>query len=140
MTEITRSIEISAPTEKVWSCIDPTNWSKIFSSVKEVDGVDNKEVGVGSQFKVVAGIDELITIKYNIEITEYLKNNKIVYRRFGGPLTGRGVIKLKSLQHGTMLVRTSRFDDDLSEETMDALSEGMEKDNKKIRELIKEMK
>ncbi|MFQ6114588.1 MAG: SRPBCC family protein [bacterium] len=140
MTEITRSIEISAPAEKVWSCIDPTNWTKIFNSVKEVDGVVNGEVEVGNQFKVVAGIDELTTVRYNIEVTEYSKNKKIVYRRFGGPLSGKGVIHLKSLQNGTLLVRTNGYDDDLSEPTKNALSEGMEKDNDRIKEMVEAMK
>ncbi len=140
MTEITRSIEICAPAEKVWSCIDPANWTNVFTSVKEVDGDLNGEVGNGTRFTVVAGIDELTTIRYNIEITDYLKNKKIAYRRFGGPLPGTGMMQLKSLQNGTLLVRTSHYDDDLSEETMNTLCEGMERDNKKIKKMVEEMK
>jgi len=50
-------------------------------------------------------------------------------------LVGKGVIQLKSLQRGTLLKRTSVYDDDLSEETIQSLSEGMEKDNLRIKKM-----
>ncbi|NIR53015.1 SRPBCC family protein [candidate division KSB1 bacterium] len=136
MTEISRSIEISAPTDKVWSHIDPKNWTQIFHSIQRVNGYSSGKPGIGTQATVVAGVNEESAIKYNIEITEFQEKQKIEYKRFGGPLTGRGMIRLRPLQKGTLLTRTSYYDDDLSEETIQALSEGMENDNEKIKTTI----
>lgn len=136
MTEIKRSIEISAPVEKVWSCVHPQNWDKIFKFVKEINGFNNGNVGVGTQAKVSAGNDEMVTISYNVEVTEFNENQKIAYRRFGGPLSGKGVIQLKALQNGTLLTRISQYDDDLSEPIIHALSEDMERDNLKIKQMV----
>lgn len=136
MTEITRSIEISAPAEKVWLCIHPQNWTKIFNFVKEVNGFTDGKAGVGTHAKVVAGKDDLTSVKYNVEITEFLEHQKIVYRRYGGPLTGKGVIQLKSLPNGTLLTRTAHYDDALSEQTIEALSEDLEHDNIRIKKIV----
>lgn len=133
MTEISRSVEISASPEKVWSCIEPKNWMTIFDFVKKVDGYRDGKPGVGTQAKVVAGKDEDSAIQYNVEITEFKEQAKIVYKRYGGPLTGIGMIQLKPLQYGTLFVRTSYYDDDLSVETIRMLSLGLERDNQKIK-------
>ena len=63
------------------------------------------------------------------------EKTKIAYRRYGGTLVGGGVIQLKSLQNGTLLKRRSIYDDDLSKETIQSLSEGMEKDNLRIKKM-----
>ncbi|RMF60804.1 MAG: SRPBCC family protein [Calditrichaeota bacterium] len=135
MTEITRSIEVAADVEKVWSCLHPRNWPKVFSSVKEVNGYKNGEQGVGTQARVVAG-DKETAIRYNVEVVEFVEKSRIVYRRYGGPLAGKGIIKLRPLQSGTLVTRTGYYDDELSEETIRALSEGMETDNRRIKKLI----
>jgi len=136
MTEITRSIEIDAPKEKVWEHLQPKNWTKTFSSVKKVEGLQNGEPGVGTTAEIVAGADDMSTIKYKVEITEYRNDAKIAYRRFGGPLAGKAVIQLRELQKGVLLTRSNYYDDDLSEETMDAISEGMESDNARIKQKV----
>jgi len=134
MTEIKRSIEITATNERVWDCIHPKNWQNIFHFVKNVDGYDHGKSGVGTQASISAG-DESTAIKYNVEVTELTEKTKIAYRRYGGPLVGGGVIQLKSLQNGTLLKRRSIYDDDLSKETIQSLSEGMEKDNLRIKKM-----
>src|SRR3990172_1337368 len=136
MTEITRSIEISSAKDKVWSHIHPSKWTKIFNFVKEVNGYTNGEAGVGTKARVVAGKDETTAVKYNVEITEFVPNVKIVYRRYNGPLKGKGEIHIKALQSGTLLKRTSYYDDNLSESTIKTLSEGMENDNLRIKTII----
>ncbi|MFQ5770081.1 MAG: SRPBCC family protein [bacterium] len=138
MTDITRSIEISASVEKVWLCIHPQNWTKIFNFVKGVNGFTNGKAGLGTRAEVVAGKDDLTAIKYNVEITEFLEHQKIAYRRYGGPLTGKGVIQLKSLPNGTLLTRTAHYDDALSEQTIEALSEDIEYDNFRIKKIVEE--
>ena len=134
MTEIKRSIEIAATNERVWDCIHPKNWENIFRFVKNVDGYDPGKSGVGTRASISAG-DESTAIKYNVEVTGLTENTKITYRRYGGPLVGKGVIQLKPLQKGTLLKRASIYDDDLSEETIQSLSEGMEKDNLRIKKM-----
>ena len=139
MTEIKRSIEIAATNERVWDCIHPKNWENIFHFVKNVDGYDPGKSGVGTRASISAG-DESTAIKYNVEVTELTENTKITYRRYGGPLVGKGVIQLKPLQSGTLLKQTSVYDDDLSEETIQSLSEGMEKDNLRIKKMAETTK
>ncbi len=135
MTDISRSIEISAAAETVWSHIDPQNWPSKFDFVREVDGYTDGRPGVGTQAKVVAGTVES-PVRYNVEITEFKENERIVYKRYGGPLSGKGVMQLKPLHSGTLFMRTSYYDDDLSEATMQALSTGLENDNRRIKTQI----
>lgn len=139
MTEITRSIEIVASRTRVWSHIHPGNWQKIFHFVKEVDGYKEGDGWIGKKAKVVAGGDEETAVKYNVEITELQDKEKIVYRRYGGPLSGTGVILIKPLTTGTLLRRTSYYDDDLSEQTIKTLCEGMEKDNMRLKTIIEKI-
>ncbi len=134
MTEIRRSIEIAATNDRVWECINPQNWQSIFHFVKKVDGYEQGKSGVGTHASIIAGGDDT-AIRYNVEVTELSEKTKIAYRRYGGPLVGKGVIQLKPLQKGTLLKRTSIYDDDLSEETIQSLSEGMEKDNLRVKKV-----
>jgi len=134
MTEIKRSLEIVATNERVWDCIHPKNWKRIFHFVKNVNGYEQGKFGVGTQASIIAGGEDS-SIEYNVEVTELSEKTKIAYRRYGGPLGGKGVIQLKSLQKGTLLKRTSIYDDDLSEETIQSLSEGMEKDNLRVKKV-----
>ncbi len=140
MTEITRSIEILASQKRVWSHIHPTKWKEIFFFVKEVDGYTDGEAGVGTKAHVVAGDNDVTSVRYSVEITEFVPKEKIEYRRYDGPLQGRGVMHLKSLHTGTLLRRTSFYDDELSEDTIKALSAGMEKDNLRLKMQIETIK
>ncbi len=132
MTEISRSIEIAAPEDKVWTYLRPENWPEIFDFVKEVNGYTDGHAGVGTRATVVAGSDATV-VRYNVEIIEFEEPEKMVYRRYGGPLPGRGEIRIKPLQNGTLLVRKSYYDDDLSESTIKMLGDNMERDNRKIK-------
>lgn len=136
MTEIIRSIEIDAPLDEVWSYIHPQNWKKIFYFVKSVNGYTDGKAGVGTQATFMAGSDDISSIKYNVEITEFVEKKKIAYRRYGGPLIGEGLIQLKPLNEGTLMRRKGVYQDALSEETIHALSEGMERDNLRIKNII----
>jgi len=139
MAEITRSIEIIASRNRVWSHIQPQKWPEVFNFVKEVDGYPTAKAGVGTKVTVVAGQNGENLVKYNVEIVELIEKEKIVYRRYGGPLSGTGIIQIQSLQTGTLLRRTSYYEDALSEETLRALGEGMEKDNLRLKEIIEKI-
>ncbi len=138
MTEITRSIEIFAPRDRVWAHIEPQNWTRIFNFVKEVHGYPVTEAGVGTKVNVVAGVNGKNSVKYSVEILEIVEKEKIVYRRYDGPLTGTGVIQIKSLHTGTHLRRISYYTDDLSPETLRTLGVAMEKDNLRLKQVIEE--
>ncbi len=133
MTEITRSIEILEPIGQVWKHINPQNWTNIFDFVQDVIGNQDGKPGVGTQAMVVAGENQELAVKYNVEITEFVENEKIAYKRYGGPLSGKGVFQLKPLQDGTLLTRISCYEDDLSEATIQTLCHRMETDNEKIK-------
>lgn len=136
MTEIKRSIEIAAPRERVWECIQPQNWTKLFEFVNSVDGYEESDK---ARATVVAGDKNTAAIRYNIEVTELNEKSKIVYRRYGGPLAGEGVFHLRSLQNGTLLTRKSTYEDNLSQETTHLLSTGIEKDNLKVKQMAEAM-
>lgn len=136
MTEIIRSIEIDAPLADVWDYVHPANWKKIFYFVQNVNGYTDGKAGVGTQATVVAGGNNSTEVKYQVKITEFVEKEKIVYKRYGGPLNGEGIIQLKPLNEGTLMRRKGIYTDDLSEEVMHALSEGMEKDNLRIKRII----
>jgi len=136
MTEITRSIEIDAPVEEVWRCIHPENWKKIFYFVKDVNGYTDGKAGVGTQATFVAGHDDITSIRYNVQVTEFVEGEKIAYKRYGGPLVGEGQIQLKALKEATVLRRKSVYEDDLSLEIVQALSQGMERDNQRIKHIV----
>jgi hypothetical protein len=136
MTEITRSININASAQKVWEQIHPKKWTKLFNFVKEVYGYADGEAGVGTQAKVAVGDADTPLIQYNVEITEFVENERIAYRRYGGPLTGEALILLKPIQNGTLLERISYYEDDLSPGTIETISVGIEKDNEKIKRLV----
>jgi hypothetical protein len=79
-------------------------------------------------------------ISYNIEITEFIEKTKIAYRRYGGPLSGKGVIELRPLQSGTVLTRTGFYDDSLAEETIKSICDGIEQDNLRIKKTVENSK
>lgn len=139
MTEITRSIEILAPKNEVWAFIHPSNWPRIFNFVRAVNGyAADGNAGVGTTAQVDTSGDAT-GVTYKVQITEYEEKSKITYRRYDGPLTGKGIIQLMSLGSGTLLRRTAFYDDDLSSGTIQALSEGMEEDNMRIKKMIEKI-
>ncbi len=140
MTKITRSIEIIASMNRVWSHIQPASWPMIFNFVKEVDGYTEGDDGVGVTATFETPSPAGVGIKYKVRITEFVEKRRIAYDRYDGPLKGRGLIQVRSLQTGTLLRRTSFYDDPLSEDTVRVLSEGMEQDNLRLKHLIETLK
>lgn len=138
MTEITRSIKIDASPQHAWSCLYPQNWLKIFDFVRNVEDYHEESHGVGTHAKVVAQIDDEASIRYNVEITEFVEEKRIVYKRYGGPLSGTGVLQLRPLKTGVLLRRKNYYQEDLSEDTIEAISAGMEKENLGLKKLIEE--
>jgi hypothetical protein len=77
-----------------------------------------------------------MTVQYSIEITGFKERERIEYRRYAGPLPGKGRMELKPIQSHTVFSRTSYYEDDLSEDTIQALSDGIERDNLKLKRLV----
>ncbi len=101
--------------------------------MKSVNGYsDDGEAGVGTTADIVAGGADA-AVSYHIEITEFVKDSRIVYRRYGGPLSGRGKIEVRSTGFGTTVQRTSYYDDALSEDTIKSLGAGIDKDNLRLK-------
>ena len=96
---------------------------------------ENDEPGIGTRATIVAG-DEPMPVQYEIEVIDIVENERIIYRRYDGPLIGSGIIELKSLHSGTLFKRCNVYEDALSEEIITELSAGMEKDNLRIKRLI----
>lgn len=105
----------------------------MFDFVKSVNGYsDDGEAGVGTTADIVAGSSDT-PVSYHIEVTEFVKNSRIVFRRYGGPLSGRGKIEVRSTGSSTIVQRTSFYEDDLSDDTIRSLSAGIDKDNPKLK-------
>ena len=77
-----------------------------------------------------------MTVQYSIEITGFKERERIEYRRYAGPLPGKGCLQLKPIRNHTVFSRTSYYEDDLSEETIRALSDGIERDNLKLKRQV----
>ena len=79
MGRIEKSIEIKAPPEKVWEMLafdKAQEWMDGWKSVKYTSEVHTPE----DKYKVGASAHITEHVKYDFEITESLKNEKIVWR------------------------------------------------------------
>jgi len=136
MSLITKSIEILASRDQVWSYLDPSKWTEIFTFGKDVNVQTNGPSGVETTAIFEPDPNNDLWVKYNIKITEFVIGEKIAYQRYGGPLAGHGLISIHSLQTGTLFRRKGSYNDNLSNETIKMLSGGMENDNRRLKNMI----
>jgi uncharacterized membrane protein len=109
LVRIEKSIEIRASPEKVWEMLafdKAVEWMDGWKNVKYTSEISTPE----DKYKV--GTTALITehVKYDFEITESLKNEKIVWHSAGGRAKPEMIrsYTLKPTETGTMV--TSVFD------------------------------
>jgi uncharacterized membrane protein len=109
LVRIEKSIEIRAPPHKVWEMLafdKAVEWMEGWKTVKYTSEVSTPE----DKYRV--GASALITehVKYDFEITESLKNEKIVWRSAGGRAKPNMIrsYTLKPTETGTLV--TSVFD------------------------------
>ncbi len=107
MTRIQKSIDINAPKEKIWSFV---NWDKVpeyYNSIKRIQWTSEPKMRVGSTVRVfseMAGRKE----EFDTEITEWIPNEKVVWRTTSGNMPGEYTATLVPSSAGFKI--TTSFD------------------------------
>jgi uncharacterized membrane protein len=142
LTKIEKSIEISAPLDKVFSLI---NWDRVpeyYDSIKKVNWISKPKMEVGANVHVLS---EIAGAKgeWDAEITEYKNNEKVSWRTTSGNMTIIYNATLESVKAGTKL--TTAFDYELPYSILGKLIDklrvhkAMEKESEKALQKMKEI-
>ena len=110
MAKIEKSIEISAPLDKVFSLISWDRVPEYYDSIKKVEWTSKPIMEVGATvhvFSEIAGAKG----EWDAEITEYKDNEKVSWRTTGGNMTIIYNATLDPAKAGTKL--TTSFDYEL---------------------------
>ena len=103
MAKIVRSVNISAPVEKVFEYMDdPSNMLEIWPSLLEVTDVQQTPEGVGSSNRWVYKLAG-IRLKGKTEVVEYIVNERIVTKASGGGTKATYTYTFESADGGTKL-------------------------------------
>ena len=110
LTRIEKSIEISAPLDKVFSLIRWDRVPEYYDSIKKVEWTSEPKMKVGATVHVLS---EIAGAKgeWDAEITEYKDNEKVSWRTTGGNMTIIYNATLDPAKAGTKL--TTSFDYEL---------------------------
>jgi carbon monoxide dehydrogenase subunit G len=74
------SIEINAPTGKVWTLIDRLEeWPQWMPSIKSIERISRGPLGIGSQLAVTANVSRL-TVKLLMTIVEFVPERSVVMK------------------------------------------------------------
>jgi carbon monoxide dehydrogenase subunit G len=74
------SIEINAPTGKLWTLIDRLEeWPQWMPSIKSIERISRGPLGIGSQLAVTANVSRL-TVKLLMTIVEFVPERSVVMK------------------------------------------------------------
>ncbi len=102
MARIEKSIEIKALPEKIWQMLQ---WDRIpewLDGIKEAEYTSEHREGVGATAHVKAEAGG-VKVEFDIEITEYIENEKASWRTTAGNFTAIGQTNLQPTKKGTEL-------------------------------------
>ena len=142
MAKIEKSIEISAPLDKVFSLISWDRVPEYYDSIKKVEWTSKPKMEVGATvhvFSEIAGAKG----EWDAEITEYKANEKVSWRTTSGNMTIIYNATLDSAKTGTKL--TTSFDYELPYSILGKLIDklrvhkAMEKESEKALQKMKEI-
>ena len=108
MARIEKSIEIKAPSEKIWPMIQwerSPEWYAPFHTVEH----KSKQRGVG-EIVHISGEVAGMKAKWDAETTEQVVNEKAVWRSVGGDFTGFGSQVLSPTKTGTKLTMMMEYE------------------------------
>jgi carbon monoxide dehydrogenase subunit G len=89
------SIEINAPTKKVWALIDKLEeWPQWMPSIKKIEMVSQGPLAVGSQLSVTAKVSGL-TVTLSMTITEFVPERAVVMQ---GKALGTNLTRFYNLE------------------------------------------
>ena len=107
MTRIEKSIEVNASAERIWSLI---TWDKVpewYQSIKRVEWTCEPKMKAGATVRVfeeMGGRKE----QFDTVISEWVPNEKVVWRTTSGNMPGEFIATLNQLDSGCKL--TTSFD------------------------------
>jgi hypothetical protein len=109
LTRIEKPIEINVPPEKIWPIV---RWEKVpewYDTVKKVEWTCKEHNKVGSTFHAM---NEVAGSKmgYDAEITEVIKNEKMVARTTGGNLTSIASVTFSPTKAGTKITYVEEYE------------------------------
>ena len=110
MTIIEKSIEINAPSDKVWPLV---TWDKIpewFDMLKEAEWISKEKNEVGSRLHVISEVAD-IKSDFDAEITEYAQSGEgeRTWKTIGGGITAAGAIYLKPTGNKTLVMMVGEY-------------------------------
>ena len=89
------SIEINAPTQKVWALIDKLEeWPQWMPSIKKIERVSKGPLTIGSQLAVTAKVSGL-TVTLLMTITEFVSERTVVMK---GKALGTNLTRFYNLE------------------------------------------
>ena len=142
MTKIEKSIEISAPLDKVFSLISWDRVPEYYDSIKKVEWISKPKMEVGATVHVLSDIAGAKG-EWDAEITEHKNNEKVSWRTTGGNMTIIYNATLDPVKAGTKL--TTSFDYELPYSILGKLIDklrvhkAMEKKSEKALKKMKEI-
>ena len=102
MARIERSIVIKAPPEKVWQML---HWDRIpewLEGIKWAEYTSEHREGAGATAHVKAEAGG-VKVEFDVEITEYIEDEKASWRTTAGNFTAIGLTNLEPMREGTEL-------------------------------------
>ena len=109
MARIEKSIEISATPQKVWEMLF---WDRIpewFDGIKEAKYTSEDKESVGATAHVVSETAG-VRAEFDVEITEYVMNERATWRTTAGNFTAVGLTTLDPTEAGTRLTFVIDYD------------------------------
>ena len=110
MARIEKSIEIKVPAEKVWQLLF---WDRIpewMDIIKKAEYTSKDKDSVGATAHVIGGETAGIKTEWDVEITEYVKNERATWRTTAGNITAIGLTTLNPTEAGTKLAFVIDYD------------------------------
>ena len=100
MARIEKSIEIKAPAEKVWQLLFWDRLPEWMDGIKKAEYTSEKRAEVGATAHVISEAAG-VKAEWDVEITEYVENEKATWRSTAGNITAFGTTTLKPTEAGT---------------------------------------
>ncbi len=107
LARIEKSIEISAPAEKIWSLV---TWDRVpewYESIKKIEWISEPKMEVGATVHI---FNEMAGQKgeFDTIITEWIENQRVVWRTTSGSVSGVFLATMVPTKNGFKL--TTSFD------------------------------
>jgi len=109
LTGIEKSVEIKAPPEKVWPLLFWDRLPEWHPYIKRAEYTSKKRASVGAAAHVI-GEAEGQKFEYDAETTEYVENERAVWRTTSGNWTAFGSTTLKPMKAGTKVTMVMNYE------------------------------